>query len=60
MMSLPIWLPGLMFLLGVSVPGPMFLRGSLSRGSLSRGSLSGGLCLGESLSRGVFVWGESL
>ena len=38
MMSLPIWLPGLMFFLGGPVPGPMFLLWvPLSRGSLSRG-----------------------
>ena len=35
MMSLPVWLPGPMFLPGVSVSGPMFFRGE---GSLSQGS----------------------
>ena len=29
MMSLPVWLTGLMFLLGVSVSGPMFLPGGV-------------------------------
>ena len=38
MMSLPVWLPGPMFLPGVPVSGPMFLPGVLFRGSLSRGS----------------------
>ena len=38
MMSLPVWLPGRMFL-----PGESLSRRSLSRGSLSRG---GGICLG--------------
>ena len=52
MMSLPVWLPGPMFLLGglyrcSCVPfGGLCPRGSLSRGSLSRGA---------SLSRGVSV-----
>ena len=42
MMSLPVWLPGPMFLLGVYVSGPMFFRGSLSSGmSLCVGFLSG-------------------
>ena len=36
MMSLPVLLSGPIFLLGVSVPGPMFLPGG---GSLSRGAL---------------------
>ena len=49
MISLPVWMPGPVFLLGVSVSGPMFLPGCLclGGGSLSRGYLSGG-----SLSRG--------
>ena len=34
MMSLPVWLPGPMFLPGVSVPNPMFLLGSLVKGDL--------------------------
>ena len=50
MMSLPVWLPGpIMFLLGVSVPGPMFLpgRGSLTGVFLSRGSLCRGVSVTE-------------
>ena len=55
MMSLVVWLPGFMFLRGISVPGPMFLlgvsiqgglcpRGSLSKsGSLSKGGLPPGI-----------------
>ena len=36
MMSLPVWLPGTMFLLGVSVPSPMFLLEGVSvRGEVS-------------------------
>ena len=49
MMSFPVWLPGPMFILRVSVPGPMFFPGglcpvgSLSREvSVQRGRLSGG------------------
>ena len=57
MMSLPVWLPGPMFLPWVSIPGPMFLpggEGSLSRGSLSRGGFCpGGLCLGVSVQGGL-------
>ena len=55
MMSLPVWLPGAMFLLGVSVSGAMFLLGGLCLGGR-------GLYLGEgSLSRGwVSVWGRGL
>ena len=38
MMSLPVWLPGTMFLLvGVSVPGHMFLLGGLCPGGLCPG-----------------------
>ena len=40
MMSLPVWLPGPMFLLGVSVPGPMFLLGVSVQGV----SVRGGFC----------------
>ena len=57
MMSLPVWLPGPMFLLGwgVSVPGPTFLPGGLCPGgslsrrvSVQRGvSVQGGLCQGD-------------
>ena len=54
MMSLPVWLPGPMFLLGRSLSGGLCPVGSLFRGSLSRGSLSGG-----SLSRGVSVRRET-
>ena len=45
MMSLPVWLPGPMFLLGgVSDSGPMFLLGvSVHRGLCVGGSLSVGL-----------------
>ena len=43
MISLPVWLPGSMSLLGLSVSGPMFLGG-------------GGVCLGVSVQR-VYVWG---
>ena len=32
MMSLPVWLPGPIFLWGVCVPGPMFLQGALPQG----------------------------
>ena len=32
MMSLPVKLPGPMFLLGISVSGPMFLTGGLCQG----------------------------
>ena len=40
MMSIPVWLPFPIFLLGISVPGPMVLPGGLSPGgSLSRESL---------------------
>ena len=47
MMSLPVWLPGPMFLLGgVSDSGPMFLLGV---------SVHRGLCVGRSLCRGVSV-----
>ena len=65
MMSLPVWLPGPMFLRGVSVPsGPMFLPGewvSVQGGwslclvpcSLGKGFLSRGLC--SSLSRGFSI-----
>ena len=52
MMSLPVWVLGSMFLLGV------FVEGSLSRGSLSRGSLFGNLCLRGSLSRGLCKSGK--
>ena len=34
MMSLPVWLPGPMFLRGVSVPGPMSLEEGVCPGSL--------------------------
>ena len=47
MMSLPVWLPGPMFFLGVHVSGPMFLPG-------------GGLCPGGSLCLGVFSVQRSL
>ena len=50
MMSLHVWLPGLIFLLVGLCPGGLCL-GSLSRGDLCRGSLLGG---------GVFVQGGSL
>ena len=63
MMSLPVWLPGPMFLLGVSVSAVMFLPGDLCPGGLCPGvsawgfsywevSIQEGLCLGGSLSRG--------
>ena len=64
MMSPPVWLPGPMFLLRVSVSGTMFIPGgSLSGGSLFSvqgvlcpgGSLSRGSLFTESLSRGIFV-----
>ena len=46
MMSLPVWLPGPMFLPGVSVSGPMFLPGDLCpEGTLPEGSVRG-LCSG--------------
>ena len=51
MMSLPVWLPGPIYLLGVSVPGPMFFLGGLCLGSLCPGGLSPGV----SLSGGVSV-----
>ena len=57
MMSLPVWLPGPMFLPGVSVSGPMFFRGE---GSLSQGSHRSGKFLktffqsGKSGENGVF------
>ena len=60
MMSLPVWLPSLMFVRGgVSVSGPMFLPGGLCLvGSLSGGSVSrGGSMSRESLSEGVPVQG---
>ena len=49
MMSLPVWVPGPMFLRGGVVSVQRGLRlcpgcVSVHRGSLSRGSLSGGLC----------------
>ena len=48
MVSLPVWPPGLMFIPGVSVSGPMFLWGVCVQGSLSRGLCSrGGLCQGD-------------
>ena len=64
MKSLPVWMPGPMFLLGgVSVSDPKFLPG----GSLSRGSLSGvgiyvqgGLCPGGSLFGRVLCPGVSV
>ena len=38
MMSLVVWLPGFMFIRGISVNGPMFLIGvSIQGGSLSKG-----------------------
>ena len=63
MMSLPVWLPGPMFLLGVSLSVLMFLPGDLCPGGLCPGgsawglsvwevSIQEGLCLGGSLSRG--------
>ena len=62
MMSLPVWLPGPMFLLGVSVPGPMFLLGGgghcPGEGGLCPGE--GGLCPGGSLSRGSLPGGCSV
>ena len=51
MMSLPVWLPGPMFLLGVSVSGPIFL--------LARGVFVQGVCLG-SLSGAISVLGVSV
>ena len=64
---LPVWLPGPVFHLVVSVPSPVFLLGDFCPGedSLSRGSLSRGLSRGVSVQRGfcsggfcpgVFVW----
>ena len=54
MMSLPVWLPGSMFLLGgVSISGPKFL----SRVSVQGGLCPGGLCPGWSLSRVVSIQG---
>ena len=44
MMSLSVWLPGAMFLLGASVPGIMFLQGE---GSVYRWSLPSGVSLGD-------------
>ena len=56
MMSLPIWLPGVMFLpQGVSVSSPMFLPGSLCQ----RGLCLGGLCP-RGLSWGLLPGGLSL
>ena len=55
MMSLPVWLPGPMFLPGVSVTGPIFLPGGLCLGegiSVQGVSVQGGLCPG-----GSYVWG---
>ena len=50
-MSLPVWLPGLIFLLSGSLSGG---GGSLSRGSLSRGICPGwGLCQGSLCKGGV-------
>ena len=71
MMSLPVWLPGPMVLLGVSVSGPMFLpRWSLSlvglcpwshvlfRGSLSKEvSVQGVSVQGVSVQRFSVQWG---
>ena len=51
MMSLPVWLPGLIFLLVGLCPGGLCL-GSLSRGDLCRGSLLGGSLSREDLCRG--------
>ena len=65
MISLPVWLPGPMFLPGVSVQEGLCPRRSLSRsvsiqkclcpwGSLSRGSLS----MGVSVHGGLCPWGS--
>ena len=60
--SLPVWLPGALFLLGVSVPSPMlFLRVSgqgvsvWGRGFLSRGLCLRSLCLGRGSLRLVYL-----
>ena len=69
MMSFPVWLPGPMFFIGVSLPGSMFLQGegmSLSKGvsvqevsvqgvSIKGISIKGNLCPGGCLSRSVSV-----
>ena len=60
MMSLPVWLPGPMFLLGgaLCLWSHVLSAGSLSRGISVQGNFCpgglypGGLCPGESLSRG--------
>ena len=63
-MSFPVWLPGPMFFIGVSVPGSMFLQGegmSLSKGVSVQGvsikgiSIKGNLCPEGCLSRSVSV-----
>ena len=48
-----VFVPGPMFLLGVSVQEVLCLEGSLSGGSLSKGSLSGGLSPGVSVQWGL-------
>ena len=59
MMSLPVWLPGPMFLPGVLCPVGSLSRGSLSEARcLSRGG-PGGLCPGGSLFRGSLCRGVS-
>ena len=47
MMSLPVWLPGAMFLLGSLSLVPCSFQGSLSRGSLSRDLCQGRPPLGR-------------
>ena len=60
MTSLPVCMPGPMFLLGVSVPGPMLLPGASAQGFSAQGaSAQGCLCPGESLSRGGGVCRET-
>ena len=50
MMSLHVWLPGPMFLLGVSVQGGLCPGCSLSMGvSVKEGLCPGGLCQGDPL-----------
>ena len=48
LMSHPVWLPGPLFILGISVPGSMFLSGGLCWG---KGLCSWGPCPGR-----FFVW----